>query len=754
MAKRTSGCLALAILLSLAPLLPAQQAVVGDPPTPVAPLRPQTRQELDRREARKLFGLALLQQREDRLLEAVHTLEEALKLDPEAAALHRALIPLYLALCRSDDALNACRKALEQDPADYATWFVLARQLREHGQPREALAALQKGVACPGLKEHPEQLVQMYFDLGAVCEEAGELAQAEAAFGEVVKILNRPEVLLEAGPFSREQIDAEAAKTYERIGRVCIQAKRFDRAEAAFRQAQARDRERAGRLNYNLAEVSLAQNKLEQALKFLSEYLKLQPPGTEAYETLISLLSRMGRTAEVLPVLRGYAGRDPHNIGLQLLLARQYSKERQWDEAENQYLKLAGEGPTPEVYRGLFALYKDQDRADKVLDSLDTALATAGKEAPPGNAEATAAAVRARAMLVVLRDDVELVRTLLPVAIQEIRARRERTPETRRFLAVLAGRARQLDAAEELYYDCLRRVTPLTEAEIYGGLLDVLWEGRKLNEIARLCREGLEKAQATNRAMFHVNLAQALVQLGNNDEAVAQADKAVDLADDRNRFRLRRLRVNILTQAERYEQAVAECQELLKEFTQPGEVRDTRYLLSNVYSAAKDYAKAEQQLRKILEADPEDATANNDLGYIMADQGKNLEEAEKLIRKAVELDLKQKKTSAKVRPDDDGSNANAAYLDSLGWVLFRRGQIDAARTWLEKAASLPGGAEDPVVWDHLGDVYFRLEQPAKARAAWGRAVELYEKEKRRKLDDHYKELKNKLKLPALETHQR
>ena len=46
---------------------------------------------------------------------------------------------------------------------------------------------------------------------------------------------------------------------------------------------------------------------------------------------------------------------------------------------------------------------------------------------------------------------------------------------------------------------------------------------------------------------------------------------------------------------------------------------------------------------------------------------------------------------------------NACYIDSLGWVLFRRGQVDAARKELEYATTLPDG-DDPVIYDHLGDV--------------------------------------------------
>ena len=73
---------------------------------------------------------------------------------------------------------------------------------------------------------------------------------------------------------------------------------------------------------------------------------------------------------------------------------------------------------------------------------------------------------------------------------------------------------------------------------------------------------------------------------------------------------------------------------------------------------------------------------------------------------------------------------NAAYIDSLGWVLFRRGKLSEARTELERASQLHMGAVDPVVWDHLGDVLFRLGEKAKGKAAWEKARELYDNEPR------------------------
>jgi len=85
-------------------------------------------------------------------------------------------------------------------------------------------------------------------------------------------------------------------------------------------------------------------------------------------------------------------------------------------------------------------------------------------------------------------------------------------------------------------------------------------------------------------------------------------------------------------------------------------------------------------------------------------------------------------------------------VDSLGWVLFRRGRLQEARKCLEKACSLAGGKDDPTVWDHLGDVCARLEDRAVVVKTWQKARELYETDRRRKPDAHYQELKHKLEI--------
>ncbi len=697
------------VLLLVSTATPARAQIPVDI-KPFVPLSAPTQQDRDRREAVHCFVLGVLCEREDRLLEAVRAYEKSAELDPAESAVHRSLIPVYLALERAGDALRATRRTLELDPADAEIWYMYARQLKDAGKYADAREALRRGIAVPEVKDMPDLAEQMYANLGQLCETSEEYVDAAAAYAEAAKILDQPDALLQRGIGTPELIAQRAAEMHERVGRMYLQAKRHDKAVAAYQQAQKRYPEGAGRLNFNLAQVSQTQGKWAEAVAYLDGYLRFQPQGAEAYELKIALLHKLGRGAEVLPWLEKASQSDPFNAGLKLLLANQAAHAGQSAKAEKLYQQLAADGPSPEVYRGLFRVYCDENAKGltKALALLDTTLAEARKKDFPSPLAAT----QARAMFAALREDAQSTGHLVDLAMRQDQGPRLRF-ETLQLLAVLADQHRMLPEAEHLFRRCLSDLAPNHETAVYGGLLRVLWKERKYEDILQVCRDGLERTRAANHVLLHNDMARALAQLGRLEEALAAADRAIEQAADGDRLVVRLLRLRILTLAEQYDRAEADGLAMLKNNPSPGEALEIRYLLSGVYSAAKNMAKSEEQLELILKADPDNATANNDLGYLWADQGRNLARAEEMIRRAIDIDRQNRKAAKNLPPGAD--HDNTAYVDSLGWVLFRKGEIEAARVELERAAALPD-SDDPVIWDHLGDVYQRLQLFDRARA--------------------------------------
>jgi Flp pilus assembly protein TadD len=112
-----------------------------------------------------------------------------------------------------------------------------------------------------------------------------------------------------------------------------------------------------------------------------------------------------------------------------------------------------------------------------------------------------------------------------------------------------------------------------------------------------------------------------------------------------------------------------------------------------------DLAGAQAAARDALKRDPDDPTVLNFLGYLLADHDQDLQTALEMIERAIEQD-----------PD------NGAYVDSLGWAFYRLGRLLEARRELERAVDLTGG--DPVVREHLGDVYKDLRLLDMARAQY------------------------------------
>jgi tetratricopeptide (TPR) repeat protein len=732
-------------LFALLALLLAGLSVQGQDSSPMdiprlfVPKQPPTRQELDRREALKKYADGMLYEREDRLLEALKAYEDSSRLDSEAPAVFKAQVGLLLALDRIEEAVKACRRGLDLDPNDPELWYVAARIHKAQGQQKEAQAALRKALATEQVKEHPEQAQQLWLDLGELYEATQDYASAADAYTHAALILEHPDTILEKGNFSREAIVARAAETYERIGNLYRKAGKYDQAIDALRKAQQKAPERAGRISFHLAELCRERGRPAEALKHVDAYLQQQPLGLEAYEMKIDLLRQLKQASAMLPWLEQAARVDKHNTGLHLLLAREYARAGQVARAEGLYRELAESGPSPELYRGWFQLYKEQP--GRILDMLNQAITQAAPQGvKPG---ANLAIAQAKAMVAALREEGELARPLVQTAFRAVNKGTELQFETLHFLAVLADRHRLGDEAERFYRSCLNQPPPpAMEALVYGGLLRTLNRARKFEDTIKVCEQGLTAAQTTNKLLFFNDLARACAQLERYEEALRHVDQAVALAGEDNKLVLKILRVRILSMAERYPLAEAECQALLKEYPLPGDTLEVRYVLSSVYTAAKQLDKAEEQLTQILRVDPNNATANNDLGYVWADQGKKLPEAEEMIRKALEQDRRQRKNSANLPAEEDKDNA--AYVDSLGWVLFRRGRIEEARQELERATTLPE-SEDPVIWDHLGDVYSRLHQPEQARSAWERALRYYDQGHRRRADDRYHELQRKLK---------
>ncbi|WP_375459793.1 tetratricopeptide repeat protein [uncultured Enterovirga sp.] len=208
------------------------------------------------------------------------------------------------------------------------------------------------------------------------------------------------------------------------------------------------------------------------------------------------------------------------------------------------------------------------------------------------------------------------------------------------------------------------------------------------------------------KASADVQIGLSLEQLGRGEEAVKHLERLrAERPNDTDALvalgGILRMRKKYLEAAEVYGQAI--------DLTKEGDSGrwPLFYYRGTSYERAKEWAKAEADLKTSLELVPDTQTVwkaqvLNYLGYSWVDTGKNIDEAFKMLKRAVEL-----------------SPRDGMIIDSLGWAYYRLGQFDEAVRELEKAAELKSG--DPVINDHLGDAYWQVGRRLEARFQWQHA---------------------------------
>ena len=122
-----------------------------------------------------------------------------------------------------------------------------------------------------------------------------------------------------------------------------------------------------------------------------------------------------------------------------------------------------------------------------------------------------------------------------------------------------------------------------------------------------------------------------------------------------------------------------------------------------IYEKTNRLAESIKEMEKVLAIDPENAEALNFIGYSYADRGINLEEAEKMIIKALEI-----------KP------YNGYLMDSLCWVNFKKNKLSSAEKYLKQALELLPDEVDII--EHMGDVYVKLKKIKEAREMYERAL--------------------------------
>lgn len=426
--------------------------------------------------------------------------------------------------------------------------------------------------------------------------------------------------------------------------------------------------------NARLAQLLLEAGQARESIAAIRAAISLDPENEEYAELLGQAIEAAGSDDNAaIAELQSLVAASPKNLTLLKLLAHEQARAGQVEQAA-QTLRAgiqAAEGNTEQQFLlrvSLAQMYADALRYNEAVSAYEALLQERGITNKPLTTDA-----ERRYATAVLSSVITLQKNTGHA--DDARATIER-------LRTLLGA--DSAAADELYVQLLRDEGQRREAL----------------QAVKLARQH----HADDRALVWLE-AETLADLGRIDEAatLARSQLRGSLEDLEVYLRL----ASLYTQARRGREAVEAARKAIELVPQG---RDDLMIaalvtLASAQERAGDARGAEDSLKRVLGMDPNDATALNNMGYFLLERNERLEEALKMIERAVRAEP-----------------TNSSFLDSLGWAYFKLGKLEEAERHLTEAARRD--ATSATIQEHLGDILERRGKADEARTAWQKALSL------------------------------
>ena len=689
-------------------------------------------------EAQAAYMAGVAAQKKGEFHDALKAFRKASKADPEAAEPVRAEALLLMRLGRVKQAEEMARKAVAMDTNDYQTRLQLALMLSSGRGQRvdaaEVARLIEEALSSETLDRKSLDFIHMHRTRGRLYIQAGDGAKAAESYSVLLDALEKPEDY--SLDFREHQaLMHDRVTGYETIGKVMLEVGRYDKAETAFGALVRVNKDAPGEHHYWLALTQYRKDDLGPANENLKRYFETRRRTRESLQLLTDLLNADGQSDQAPERIRDLAADTADADTVNMFLGDLLVREGKGDEAVAVYQSVIENSGTADAYLGLIRVDILNQDAESLLKSVTKAL-----RARIQPEELTPLAAR-------ILNERDFAESVVKAAVADVQQNRNKqNPSATYFYSQIADELKMLEQEGQLLQATLDQnpaprqgIAALgrlgwnlymqddyaASAEIFRRLLSLpgLPNGERVMTLYRLslaesANENYDVAitavetalkAAGNNAQLTYQLGLIQLQAERFEDSEATLRKAVKLSegDARMMAQSRLLLGALFTQQGRWSDAVSIYNDLLDNpEIDPKFARRGRMALSNAYVQQGDLANGEKILEDVYNENPDDPGANNDLGYLYADQNKNLEKAEKMVRIAIEAE-----------PD------NPAYLDSLGWVLYRLGRHEEALEALSKATSDPD-YQDSTILEHRGDVQKALEKPNEAAESWKSALDV------------------------------
>ncbi len=589
---------------------------------------------------------------------AIDHYKQAMKLDPAAGFLVEELTDLYVQAGRLRDAVTEAEDILKKQPDNLDARRILGRiYMRMIGD-------VQQG------KINEEILKQ-------AIEQFQKIAALEPKDTETWQILGRLHRV------ARNSVDSE--KAYRKVlesdpnnedaltGLAMVYADLGDTAKTIEMLRRVTDKNPSARTLTALAGAYEQMRDYANAVEILRRALALNPGNDQMKRALAQNLLLSERLDEALKLYQEIAAEDGKDGQIQLRLAEIYRAKREFAKAHEALAKAKElDHNSLETRFDEVSLLEAEGKNDEAVKALQAMVDETTKRSYSGSEKST------RVMLL----------------------------ERLGYLQRNGGRFEEAVAS----FRKITEVDPQTASRVAVHIVDTYRQAKNLTK----AREEADRAKAQfpkDRMVILVH-ATLLADMGKAPEAAKEIRALLNGERDRETHIAL---AQIWEKGKNYgemEKSLASAEKLS---TSAAEKEGIYFMRGAMFEKMKRFDDAEAEFRKVLAVNPDNPGALNYLGYMLADRNVRLDEARKMISRAVELD-----------PN------NGAYLDSLGWVYYRLNLLPEAETQLIRSLERVG--KDPTVYDHLGDVYFKQGKIKEAIAQWQISIKEWESSPQSELD--------------------
>ncbi|QPJ61378.1 MAG: DUF721 domain-containing protein [Candidatus Nitronauta litoralis] len=449
-----------------------------------------------------------------------------------------------------------------------------------------------------------------------------------------------------------------------------------------------------------LADVLAAQGRHQEALNQYGKIFDQDPKNARSKLMMGDLFEKMKRPQEAIEAYRAMTVADTHNPLGFFYLGRALAGDRQFGEAEKELNNALNLRPSLfEARKYLARVMEQQGHYARALEQYKILKKTLpNPEIKKRYEEIEALVVDSNAME---------NKTLDPLEIKEI-------PIHALLGAVYYEQAAYLESIDEF------RLVLANENDLEIRLIV-----SKIYEILGRVDQAIIEVEAYRRGAEDQNRVDLLLNLARLYGMDQQMDKSVGLLESALKHEPRNDRLyHSLALAHmalsQYDQAINTIQKAIELDDQ----KDAYFFeLGALYERKGDFQRAVEAMERVIALNPNHSNAHNFIGYLFAMQGLHLDRAIKHLDKALSIQPR-----------------NGYFLDSLGWIYFKKGDYNAALEKIKKAMIYV--SPDPVLYDHLGDVLFSMKKFSEAHEAWKTSLALTMK----KLDDPTGEVPDPSKL--------